>query len=113
MTDKVAELDDDEHDPYVEHLAKLGRSEDDDLRISIHESGHACARLLGQPLGGATITPDPNGKYGGLVWGPRHSVAFGKDDDTDDLPELCDKLRDLMPKDGEDHRMSLTSIRMY
>jgi hypothetical protein len=102
MTDKVAEFDDDEHDPYLEHLAKLGRSENDDLRISIHESGHAiAARLLGQPLGGATIDPDPNGKYGGLVWGPRHSVAFGRDDSTDDVPELCDKLRTFMPQDGE------------
>jgi hypothetical protein len=102
MTDKVAEFDDDEHDPYLEHLAKLGRSEDDDLRISIHESGHAiCARLLGQPLGGATIDPDPNGRWGGLVWGPRHSVAFGRDDSADDVPELCDSLRTLMPQDGE------------
>jgi hypothetical protein len=102
MTDEVAEFDDDEHDPYLEHLGKLGRSEDDDLRISIHEAGHAIAsRLLGQPLGGATINPDPNGKYGGLVWGPRHSVAFGKDDDADDVPELCDNLRTLMPQDGE------------
>jgi hypothetical protein len=101
MTDKVAEFDD-EHDPYLEHLAKLGRSEDDDLRISVHEAGHPiCARLLGQPLGGATINPDPNGKYGGLVWGPRHSVAFGRDDSADDVPELCDKLRTFMPQDGE------------
>jgi hypothetical protein len=89
-------------DDYDRLLAAIGRTEDDDLRISIHESGHAvAARLLGQPLGGATIDPDPNGKYGGLVWGPRHSVAYGKDDDRDDVPELCDKLRDLMPQDGE------------
>jgi hypothetical protein len=101
MTDKVAEFDD-EHDPYLEHLAKLGRTEDDDLRISVHESGHAiAARLLGQPLCGATIDPDPNGKYGGLVWGPRHSVAFGEGDGADDVPELCDNLRTFMPQDGE------------
>jgi hypothetical protein len=89
-------------DGYDRLLATIGRTEDDDLRISIHESGHAvAARLLGQPLGGATIDPDPNGKYGGLVWGPRHSVAYGKDDDGDDVGEICDKLRDLMPQDGE------------
>ena len=83
-------------------LASLGRTEDDDQRIAVHEAGHAvCARLLGHPLGGATVDPDPNGKYGGLVWGPRHSVAYGKDDDGDDVPELCDKLRHLMPQDGE------------
>jgi hypothetical protein len=93
---------DDEVDEYDELLASLGRTEDDDQRIAVHEAGHAvCARLLGHPLGGATVDPDPNGKYGGLVWGPRHSVAYGKDDDGDDVPELCDKLRDLMPQDGE------------
>jgi hypothetical protein len=42
MTDKVAEADDDQHDPYLEHLAKLGRSEDDDLRISVHERPRDC-----------------------------------------------------------------------
>jgi hypothetical protein len=94
--------DEDEPDWYDDLLAKLGRSEAEDQRIAIHESGHAiCARLLGQPLGGATVNPDPNGKYGGLVWGPRHSVAFGSDDGADDVPELCDKLQALMPKDGE------------
>ena len=90
----------DEPDEYDELLALLGRTEDQDQRIAVHEAGHAiCARLLGHPLGGATVDPDPNGKYGGLVWGPRHSVAFGND--ADDVPELCDKLRDLMPQDGE------------
>jgi hypothetical protein len=89
-----------EVDEYDELLVSLGRTEDDDQRIAVHEAGHAvCARLLGHPLGGATVDPDPNGKYGGLVWGPRHSVAFGHD--GDDVPELCDKLRDLMSQDGE------------
>jgi hypothetical protein len=93
---------DEETDEYDELLASLGRTEEQDERIAVHEAGHAvCARLLGHPLGGATVDSDPNGKYGGLVWGPRHSVAFGKDDDADDVPELCDKLRGLMPQDGE------------
>ncbi|MDA9410583.1 hypothetical protein [Bradyrhizobium sp. CCBAU 45384] len=93
---------DDEHDEYDVLLAELGRTEEEDARIAVHEAGHAVgARLLGKPLGGATINPDPNGQYGGLVWGPRHSVAFGSDDDTDTVPELCDKLRELMPQDGE------------
>jgi hypothetical protein len=93
---------DEEIDEYDELLAALGRTEEEDQRIAVHEAGHAvCARLLGHSLGGATVDPDPNGKYGGLVWGPRHSVAFGKDDDADDVPEICDELRDLMPQDGE------------
>ncbi|UPK39075.1 hypothetical protein IVB18_18665 [Bradyrhizobium sp. 186] len=91
-----------EIEEYGELLAAIGRSAEDDKRISVHESGHAlAARLLGKPLGGATIAPDPNGNYGGLVWGPRHRVAYGKHDDRDDVPELCDTLRDLMPQDGE------------
>jgi hypothetical protein len=104
MNDQVAISDDgkDEPDEYLELLAALGRSEDDDHRISVHEAGHAlAARLLGHPLGGATVHPDPNGRYGGLVWGPGHSVAFGKHDECDDVPELCDKIAALMPNDGE------------
>jgi hypothetical protein len=103
MTKQIVEIEgDDDEDDYDRLLASLGRTEEQDQRIAVHEAGHAvCARLLGQPLGGATINPAPNGKYGGLVWGPRHSVAFGKDDNGDDVPELCDKLRGMMPQDGE------------
>jgi hypothetical protein len=106
MTDQVEEFADEEDD-YDRMLAALGRSKDDDCRVSHHEAGHVvAARLLGQPLGGATINPDPNGKFGGLVWGPRHRAAFGSDDaplgsSADAAPALCDKLRDLMPQDGE------------
>jgi hypothetical protein len=97
MTDQVVEIEDDEDDND-----RLLAS-----RIATHEAGHAiAARLLGQPLGGATINPDPNNRYAGLVWGPRHRAAFGSDDaplgsGADDAPELCDKLRSLMPQDGE------------
>lgn len=101
MNDEHAGFDD-EHDEYDALLAEFGRTEEEDERIAVHEAGHAvAARLLGKPLGGAIINPDPNGKYGGLVWGPRNSVAFSRDDDTDEVPELCDNLRDLMPQDGE------------
>jgi hypothetical protein len=90
-----------EHDEYDEYnilLTKFGRSEDEDHRICDHEAGHAiAARLLGHPLGGATVNPDDN--CGGKVWGPAQSAAFGND--GDDVPELCDQLRAVMPKDGE------------
>lgn len=101
MNEENAGLED-EHDQYDDLLVEIGRTEDEDERIAIHEAGHAvAARLLGKPLGGATINPDPNGKYGGLVWGPRHSVAFGNDDSDEEVPHLCDNIRDLMPQDGE------------
>ncbi|WP_369720343.1 hypothetical protein AB8Z38_24620 [Bradyrhizobium sp. LLZ17] len=100
MNDKNAGFDD-EHDEYDHLLAELGRTEEEDERIAIHEAGHAvAARLLGKPLGGATINPDPHGNFGGMVWGPGHSVAFGSDDDDGAVPELCNKLQELMPQDG-------------
>jgi hypothetical protein len=47
-----------EVDEYDELLTALGRTEDEDVRIATHEAGHAvCARLLGHPLGGATVDP--------------------------------------------------------
>src|SRR5690242_7487806 len=56
MIDK-AEVED-ERDEYDELLATLGRTFDQDVRIAIHEAGHAvAARLLGHPLGGATVNP--------------------------------------------------------
>jgi hypothetical protein len=99
MTDKVAEFDEDEHDPYLEHLAKLGRTEDDDLRISVHEGGHAiAARLLGQPLGGATVDPGPG--YQGRVWGERHMEAFAEG--RGDASDVREALAPVMPEPGED-----------
>jgi hypothetical protein len=108
MTDQVEAIED-ERDWYDDHLDAINRTEDEDHRISVHEAGHAiAARLLGHPLGGATVDPDPNGKYGGLVWGPEHARSktthashFGGDAVADDVPGLCDKLRSVMPKDGE------------
>jgi|SRR5271157_5709498 len=77
MDDQVEEIiETDEEDEYYKMLTLIGRAAETDQRIAVHESGHAiAARLLGNPLGGATINPDPNGKYGGLVWGPGYSVA--------------------------------------
>ncbi|WP_461322304.1 hypothetical protein [Bradyrhizobium diazoefficiens] len=61
----------DERDEYDELLASPGRTFDQDCRIAIHESGHIiAARLLGNPLGGATVDPGPG--YEGRVWGECH-----------------------------------------
>ena len=96
MDDQVKEIiETDEDDEYHKMLTLFGRSPEEDHRIAVHESGHAvAARVLGNPLGGATINPDPNGKYGGLVWGPGYSVAYGNDDEADGVSEICDKLRE-------------------
>jgi hypothetical protein len=103
MDDQVEEvIETDEHDAYYKMLTLFGRSEEDDQRIAVHESGHAvAARLLGTPLGGASINPDENGKYGGLVWGPGYRVAYGDNNSGDRVSQICEKLREAMPKDGE------------
>ena len=52
---------DEEIDEYDELLAALGRTEEQDRRIAVHEAGHAlCARLLGHEVGGVTVNPDPS-----------------------------------------------------
>ena len=52
---------DEEMDEYDELLAALGRTEEQDRRIAVHEAGHAlCARLLGHEVGGVTVNPDPS-----------------------------------------------------
>ncbi|MHC2576890.1 hypothetical protein ACVI1J_001390 [Bradyrhizobium diazoefficiens] len=66
-----ADILEDERDEYDELLASPGRTFDQDCRIAIHESGHIiAARLLGNPLGGATVDPGPG--YEGRVWGECH-----------------------------------------
>jgi hypothetical protein len=88
-----------EVDEYDELLAALGRTEEEDRRVACHEAGHAvCARLLGHPLGGATVDPGPG--YEGRVWGEGHAEAFtnGRGDASD----VRAVLAPLMPKAGED-----------
>src|ERR1700756_1054342 len=66
-----------EADEYDQLLAAFGRSEEHDHRIAVHEAGHAvAARLLGHPLGGATVDPGPG--YEGRIWGERHMEAFAE-----------------------------------
>ncbi len=120
MTDQVENFETDEDDEYHKMLTMIGRSADDDLRVSIHESGHAtCARILGKPLGGATVQPDTNGRYGGLVWGPEYTVSFSNDVEGDGERDaqreakhsnICARLRNLMPRVGEDHGGDVADI---
>jgi len=100
MNDEAAEIDD-EHDEYDELLHALGRTEEQDRRIAIHEAGHAvAARLLGNPLGGATVNPGPG--YEGRVWGERHMEAFAEG--RGDASDVRAVLAPVMPKAGEDRR---------
>ena len=101
MTDHV-EDGDDEHDEYDELLTALGRSYDEDVRISLHESGHCIAQLLfGEPVGFVTVNPADG--YEGCVrgeWGIRGFVKEGgKVLDAGDVRAV---LAPCMPLPGED-----------
>jgi hypothetical protein len=88
-----------EVDPYAQLLAALGRSEEHDHRIAVHEAGHAvAARLLGHPLGGATVDPGPG--YEGRIWGEHHVEAFSQG--RGDASDVRGALAPMMPKAGED-----------
>jgi len=88
-----------EVDEYDALLAVLGRSYDDDVRIATHEAGHiVVARLLGHPLGGATV--DPGSGYEGRVWGECYAEAFTNG--RGDASHVREALAPLMPKPGED-----------
>jgi hypothetical protein len=105
MTDQV-EFEEDEHDPYIELLAEIGRTEELDQRIAVHEAGHAvCARLLGHPLGGATVDPGPG--YEGRIWGEHHVEAFSQG--RGDASDVRGALAPMMPKAGED-RSSVSDV---
>jgi hypothetical protein len=90
-----------EGDEYRKMLAAIGRVEETDRRVAIHEAGHAvAARLLGHPLGGATV--DPGAGYEGRVWGERHMEAFTEG--RGDAADVRQALASEMPQPGEDRR---------
>ena len=94
MTDQATRADEDNDVCPVP-----GRTGEDDLRISIHEAGHAiAARLLDHSLGGATVDPGPG--YEGRVWGEHHMEALK--DGCGDASHVREVLAPMMPKAGED-----------
>jgi hypothetical protein len=93
-------------DEYDTLLAVLGRTEEEDERIAVHEAGHCvAARLLGHPLGGATVDPGPG--YEGRVWGELYAEAFTNG--RGDASHVRETLAPLMPQPGED-RSALSDV---
>lgn len=93
-------------DEYDQLLAALGRTEDEDERVAVHEAGHAVAgRLLGHEVGGVTVNP-ANG-YEGLCWGVGHTQAFAQG--RGDASHVREVLAPMMPKPGED-RSSVSDV---
>ena len=89
----------DEPDEYDELLSSIGRTYDQDCQVATHEAGHiVAARLLGHPLGGATV--DPGSGFEGRVWGERHVEAFAEG--RGDASDVREALAPLMPTPGED-----------
>ncbi|WP_025037043.1 hypothetical protein [Bradyrhizobium sp. DOA9] len=90
-------------DEYEELLTAIGRTEEQDQRIAVHEAGHAvCARLLGYEVGGVTVNPDPSLGSEGLCWGAGRSQAFS--DGGADAADVRAVISPMMPKAGEDRR---------
>jgi hypothetical protein len=93
-------------DEYDQLLSALGRTEEQDERVAVHEAGHAVvARLLGHPLGGATVDPGPG--YEGRIWGERYVEAFSQG--RGDASDVRGALAPMMPKAGED-RSSVSDV---
>jgi hypothetical protein len=93
-------------DEYDQLLAVLGRTEEEDERVAVHEAGHAVvARLLGHEVGGVTVNP-ANG-YEGLCWGVGHTQAFAQG--RGDASDVREVLAPMMPKPGED-RSSISDV---
>lgn len=94
---------DEEIDEYDKLLTALGRTREQDRRVSAHEAGHAvCARLLGHDVGGITVNPDTTRGYEGLCWGVGHAEAFVEG--RGDASHVRDVLAQQMPQAGEDRR---------
>ncbi|WP_187435093.1 hypothetical protein [Bradyrhizobium cytisi] len=90
-------------DEYETLLASLNRTYEQDVRIAVHESGHAvCARLLGHQVGGVTVTPDATRGYEGLCWDVGHAEAFTED--RGDAADVREALASHVPQAGEDSR---------
>jgi hypothetical protein len=82
----------------------------DDMRISVHECGHAlAAAVLNSPLGGVSVDPERCGGFSGLCWGSQYESRFAGDDDA---PTLCEKLGPLMPGPGED-RSAVADVHLH
>ncbi|MCK1495045.1 hypothetical protein IVB14_32735 [Bradyrhizobium sp. 180] len=92
-----------ENAEYDDLLKQLGRTEEQDQRIAIHEAGHAiCARVLGHPVGGVTVNPDPVRGSEGMCWGVGHAEAYAAA--RGDASDVRKAIAPMMPEPGEDRR---------
>jgi hypothetical protein len=90
-----------EVDEYDTLLASLGRSEEQDQRIAIHEIGHYLTNsLLGKSsISAVSITPGDG--FEGICWGQQHSEAFVSPRSRD-AASIRELLHPVMPDTGQD-----------
>jgi hypothetical protein len=93
-----------EVDEYDELLASLGRTEEHDQRVAIHELGHVFVNRL---IGNSSIdevTINPGDGYDGLCRGARRAAFVSGGAIGVDARVIREVLQPLMPREGEDRR---------
>ncbi|MFG3595531.1 hypothetical protein [Bradyrhizobium sp. RDI18] len=94
--------DDEVDDGYDDLLASIGRTEDQDRRIAVHELSHFFINRLLGTSSISEVTIDPAGDYEGLCRGARRS-AFTKEGVVGaDAADIRKILQPIMPEPGQD-----------
>ena len=92
-----------EVDEYDELLASLGRTQEHDQRVAIHELGHVSVNRLIGNSSISEVTINPGDGYDGLCRGARRA-AFVSGRAGVDARDIREVLQPLMPREGEDRR---------
>ena len=90
-----------EVDEYDELLAALGRTEEQDQRIALHEIGHYLAHSLVGKSSISAVSITPGDGFEGICWGEQHAEAFVSPRRVD-AASIREILQPIMPKSGED-----------
>ncbi|SHG08649.1 hypothetical protein [Bradyrhizobium erythrophlei] len=93
-----------EADDYDELLASLGRTEEHDQRVAVHELGHVFVNRLIGNCSISEVTINPGDGFDGLCRGAGRA-AFGSGGAIGvDARVIREVLQPLMPPEGEDRR---------
>jgi hypothetical protein len=89
-------------DEYDTLLASLGRSEEHDQRVAIHELGHLFINRLTGKSSIDEVTINPGDGYDGLCRGARREAFVSGGAIGVDARDIRELLQPLMPLEGED-----------
>ena len=93
-----------EADEYDELLVSLGRTEEHDQRVAIHELGHVFVNRLIGNSSISEVTINPGDGYDGLCRGARRAAFVSGGAIGVDARVIREVLQPLMPREGEDRR---------